>query len=432
MIPVWISSFTGLSEIALFLVMVGGLALLSMHLCRNIINSLITDSTQEWLTAFMIAAILLIMPTLQDSYGQREHLLLIFALPYILLLVVEINGAAHSRKLSLGLALYAAIGFAIKPHFILIFAAAECARAISKRNVWALFRPEAWIISIIFLSYHGYLLIAHHDYMLTIWPMVMASYAGYQISTEIIIMTAILYASPTYFILAYAINRRVSGGVLLPLSAIIIASAVVFIAPMTNYSYQALPLLTLQCLLGAIVYLKLNKPVHGFIWVAVWVILSIGDLSATSAQQKKDIAEKIGFHAKNQTVAVISSSTNGGFPAVNYGHAYWGLSLPYMIHLPLAYAENRGSDKEPVYRTLPEMNDNERFFTERTLEDLEKKPALIIFDERENKQAFINMRFNFINYFLAQERFRALWKDYRYIGTLHDFAFYKYEPAAKP
>ncbi len=432
MIPVWLSNVSGISEITLFIVMVGLLALVSMHLCWKLSQQLCISTRQEWMAAALIVTIMLIMPTLQDSYGQREHLLIIFILPYLFQLIADLRGMPHTRRQRITTALFAAIGFAIKPHFILIFAAAECARALVKRNFWTLFRFEAWIISLIFLGYHAYLIIAYRDYMLTIWPMVMASYAGYQVPLLFVAMTAIFYAAPSYFMIVYAIRKGVAGSILFLLGSVVVASALVFMAPMTNYIYQALPLIVMQCLLGGIVYLQLNKVLHGCIWIMAWSFLSIGNLSFESTQRRNDLAQKIEEHANHQTIAIISSSTSGGFPITNYGGAYWGLSLPYMIHLPLAYADSRGNNDYPAYHTRDEMDKLEQFFTDRTLDDLEKLPVLVIFDEREEKQAFTNMKFNFLDYFQKQERFRALWKDYRYIGTLHDFAFYKYEQAAKP
>ena len=54
------------------------------------------------------------------DFGQREHLMLIAALPYLVLAALRAEGGRAPPGLTLGVALLAAAGFALKPHFLAI------------------------------------------------------------------------------------------------------------------------------------------------------------------------------------------------------------------------------------------------------------------------------------------------------------------------
>jgi len=66
-----------------------------------------------------------LVPAAGYDFGQREHLAVLMSLPYLAVAALRLQPAPVSRSWRSGVALVAAIGFAIKPHFLLVPALVE-------------------------------------------------------------------------------------------------------------------------------------------------------------------------------------------------------------------------------------------------------------------------------------------------------------------
>jgi hypothetical protein len=60
-----------------------------------------------------------------NDFGQREHLLVALALPYVLLAVARADGRPAAALPAFAAGLLAGIGLALKPHFLLVWVAIE-------------------------------------------------------------------------------------------------------------------------------------------------------------------------------------------------------------------------------------------------------------------------------------------------------------------
>jgi hypothetical protein len=77
-----------------------------------------------------------------NDYGQREHLFLVLFLPGFMLRWLRWNGAKPDRWLSFTIGLIAAVGAAIKPHFLVVPFALEMYWVIRHRTLRPLLTPE--------------------------------------------------------------------------------------------------------------------------------------------------------------------------------------------------------------------------------------------------------------------------------------------------
>src|SRR5690606_38285702 len=66
-----------------------------------------------------------------SEYAQREHLMIVATLPYLLLAQARIERRETARSVVLATALFAAFGFALKPHFLIIPLLIEAMVAVS-------------------------------------------------------------------------------------------------------------------------------------------------------------------------------------------------------------------------------------------------------------------------------------------------------------
>ncbi|MDX2113780.1 MAG: hypothetical protein SFW63_08645 [Alphaproteobacteria bacterium] len=406
-------------------------ALFSQHLLSYFETFRRPDS--KLISGIAICYILLLSVALDKNFGQREHFFICFIFPYIVTLMARDYGIDLPRNQRLLAGLIAGIGFCIKPNFIIVLICAEIVSLARQKSLISCFRLETLVIGVIFVSYHIWFLVTFPEYLDQL-PHFMNAYRSYQ-SIFLLTLAKMLFAlSAFYFYIVLVIKLRSDLSKITSLLAVSAGACFHYLIQNAGFNYHLIPAYAFLIWVGVVLLINSDKSKYALIII----FLSLFPYTLTTyylADRRElilSMAEKIKLHTAGGSVAILSTSAYPAFPVINYAAASWPLSSAHLRQLPVSYKEFKNISTEPNYRTLDEMSDTERYFTERNLGELEQRPELIVIDERDDKQGLENVQFNILNYFLTQERFRALWKDYRYIGTLHDFAFYKYEPAAKP
>ena len=116
LLPAAIGVWTALDAVQGLLVCLLGLCALSTWLVLRLARSVAAPIEAACIG---IAVPLLTLAAGYD-FGQREHLMAVAALPYLFLAARRIEGASTGPGLTVGAAVLAAIGFALKPHFLAI------------------------------------------------------------------------------------------------------------------------------------------------------------------------------------------------------------------------------------------------------------------------------------------------------------------------
>src|SRR5690606_31633091 len=91
--------------------------------------------------ALLLAILLVVLPAMEA--GQRDHLAVLLALPYLLVLGRRAGGDDVGRGTAMAAGIAGALGFLLKPHFLAALAAAEvvgCLLAAGRERWWL--RPE--------------------------------------------------------------------------------------------------------------------------------------------------------------------------------------------------------------------------------------------------------------------------------------------------
>ncbi len=111
----------GLSLQRAFCLAVYALVIVSFGLSlRSLLESGVCKCATRWLGCCFVYLVT-ILPG--PDFGEREHLLVLFARPYFLDLAGRLNGGGGGKPHSTLCALLAAIGFSLKPHFLVGLAA---------------------------------------------------------------------------------------------------------------------------------------------------------------------------------------------------------------------------------------------------------------------------------------------------------------------
>ncbi len=181
LLPVWLGKLLGVSAFTVFPLMVTALNLASIALCIGILrrNELLSIKPAFYIILLYIAfGFFLLSPAM---YGQRELLFISLVLPYLLKSLDEEWELGRSLSGYLIIAM-AAIGFAIKPFFLIVWIANELHKAIQQRRLMSLFSMGNWIIGIFQITYFAAIYNFTPEYINTVLPAVIATYFAYEAS----------------------------------------------------------------------------------------------------------------------------------------------------------------------------------------------------------------------------------------------------------
>ena len=359
--PVWLAHVTGLSSIDWFF----GLSALAIISCVGLSLAMLHRMDDRYI-AFGLAYVLMFLPSLYASYGQREHLMVALCTPYFVacMLYLERLNYRHSATA----ALLAGIGFCIKPHFTLLFIAAEFSLIISTRSLAPLRRRELWIILFVMSLYYFGLLLWEQGYVqsfLLLAPLYHAMYRPWDLH---FLLPALIF-SYVALILRYRARSRPDALLWLCLC---VAALIIYIVARTGFNYQSFPLLAFTALAGAFI-LRVSRWRYGFILLHALLAYSVSATPSLLAERNTVLAlsETIRTYAKGETAVILSNNNYMAFPAVVYSGARWGASLPALYYLDGYLRGQRQENKKA-----------ESFFTSAIQADLAKKPKLIAINTR--------------------------------------------------
>ena len=126
-LPAWGATLLGLTPAVAFYADVIALGLLCGVWCSSLARRLwpVASAAMQGLITTGIVFLVLAFP--KGDFGQREHLTVIFVLPYVMAAAVRSIGGSLSTTEAVIAGVAGAIGFALKPHFLLAWIAVEVA-----------------------------------------------------------------------------------------------------------------------------------------------------------------------------------------------------------------------------------------------------------------------------------------------------------------
>lgn len=174
--PVLFMKYWHLSVFIAWRLYVFFLASFSLLICQFFMKKIFAweDERITILLLLTIATIFVFLPL--GDFGQRDHLLLIFTMPYLLLLTCRLENNAVSLKVVMLVGVLAAIGFSIKPQYLLALFLLEGYVICYQRRVLSMIRPETLVIAACLIVYVLSIFIFHSDYVFVIVPMVSRVY----------------------------------------------------------------------------------------------------------------------------------------------------------------------------------------------------------------------------------------------------------------
>ena len=418
--PVWVARQLHLFEVDVFVLYVFALIALSLWvswlLSRD--DTALPSRTRD---CMLIAAAVALALCPADNFGQREHIMVVLSLPYLLLAVRRARSLPCLQCLALATGAMAAFGFALKPHFMLIPFAVECYIILRTRTARRILRTETMALGALVLLYLAVIALFTPDYLTTIVPFGLAVYeGGFDSPLLAVLACPATLLLPILLALHIASRRSHVGtehGDVFCVAAV--CFFVVYAVQMKGWSYQAYPVNATLFLGIAIVFARLlNAPRLPLLTVAVALLLVLTVANDGSRRYRNafmtEMAPLVTALPPGSSIYVFTAQVSEAFPMVNYAGVGWSSRFDTFWLLP-------GLVRQPA-----PSREIEQFMRDAVVEDLTRQPpALIFVDVARYKVYFGDRDFDYISYFSADPRFATIWTGYQPLTRAGHFLVFR-------
>ena len=357
-----------------------------------------------------------------NNMGQREQLLVIFAMPW----AVGLLGGAGGRA-AIPRAAAAAVGVCLKPHFLLLPVAVTLWRLVVRRSL----RPVLWVDNLVFIAvgaaYVANVALIHPAYFTDIVPMARAVYGAYGAPMENVIAGVRI----ELMLLAAAILVTALSGEALrqvvPFWSLSAAGLGIYVTQGTGFGYHAIPFLAFGMVACAVVIATAARISAAFVAAALaFAVLSVGAVQRgpytnLAAEQ---IARVAGEVSELDSVMVLTTYVHAGPPAAIAAGADWASS--YSSNWLVPGAVNRIARTDCA--AAPDLCERLRAIAARNrsdnLDDIETRaPDLLVIDRRSGY--FDTHGFDWPAFMDNDPRWSRLFSAYAPLHRTNRFAYYR-------
>ena len=424
-----------------------GLALAAWLLRRLLPDEIVL---RRWIVLLLVF-VLFNLPG--QDFGEREHLALLLALPYLLLAAARAMGREIPTSLAVVIGLLAAAGLSIKPHFVLLWLAIEAYLRLTRRvAAWAV-TPETGAIAV-FLGLYGIGMLVWAPEYLGLVRLLAGPYTEFLYIPFWQLMVVGRGALLTLFavLVFLALRRDARHPVLLDVFAVgALVSLLAGAGQQKEFRYHFYPAFALAIvLLGMVVRDTGGAPRD---WVrGVYRIVTVSVLAtAVVAVSAQNVASAMGLIrgveqvqlermlpvvrplAAGQSVYVMSYHISSAYPLINYSGARSASRFPQLWPLPAAYMDQLTGNAPLRYHEPDEMGPSERFLNQAVFEDLRDQRPKVLIILQSARDLPINgfRRLDYVAYFRRDPRIAAQLDRYELKADLGDYLVYERLPEAQ-
>jgi hypothetical protein len=382
------------------------------------------------------------------EFAQREHLMVVALLPYLLLAQARLEGRETARGLTVVTALFAAVAFALKPHFLLVPLVVE-AMVITSGGVSAGLRrslrdPVVGVLASVFVAYAVFILLVTPAYLNSVVPLAMGNYWSLGgLGPWGVLFNSQLTASAAILVLLAALSLVAQRPLSRLIALVAIATTVVAMVQGKGWPYHVLPTETLVLLLGAALlceFLDLRVPaVHErrsnsltvflvtFLVAAYYICVltrpTFWRQAGFEQSPAGQLLQRFGKQAAQGPMLVLSPGIYPHFPLVNYAGSKMAMRFMSLWPIQGAYAECLPDGK--MFRKRADMSPAEAFAYQAVAEDFNRyQPQLVIVDKNPGIPMCVGKDFDYLAYFRSHPLFEANWHRYRLLTEYDRYWIY--------
>lgn len=457
LVPAAIERITGLSgpiSLVLSVLAYVGVAIwLSLKLLPLVVSP--EDSTVKLVLPPLIVVALVIFAG--DMLGQREHLMLASLTPYMLLAAARVREARMPLARRIGVTIFATIGFALKPHFLIIPALIEL-YVLVQRGPKALRDPTPWLMAALIALYPLATWIWLPEYYTQVLPLVMSAYESIGTADYSTILFGNQLAPALIVLIPLGIAAFV-GRFSTLIRVVVLASigaSISGVAQGKGWPYHLLPAQTLAIMLTALMVAALidtalaarrrqapadgagaapgpmargviGMVLLGFVSLSVYTRSTFYDQWGYQDTISAQLVKIVKPYADGKSILVISPGVYPIFPMLNYAHAK--MAMRFETIWPLQGAYNGCAITDPRYHDAEHVTLSERVFDQAMIEDFAKyRPPLVIIDKDPGIDWCGGKDFDLLEYFLKKPKFAAEMEHYELLQNYDRYLIYKRLP----
>lgn len=426
-LPVMISKITGIKIIYILRLYILGLIVLSVACSRALFSVLFKPGAVlvELMTCG-VACILLFLPA--EAFGQREHFLLIFTIPYLLLAACRLEHKRVKPCFALLIGLMAGLGFAIKPFFIPTLLFIELLFVYRKKQLWGWIRIESVAASLVILSYGLGVILFYPDYWRIVLPMWMPYYNAIVMPWSVLLTCPLFIfccAAPLSWGLA-AREKDQSATIKAVLGLSIVGYLITFLIPRVEWYYHLLPALSMACLYFVLIFGELLEKINRKLDVGVVILLAVLIFSLPIYYSLMSTMRSIQyFHSNNpikQLIVFLNQHQHNTYAFFSMTHHLYAVEFYSSAHYVGSF-----SFCSWEYASLSTLKQYDRlaYVLNVISHDLdEKKPDFVMVDIP-STQRYLNKTIDFPKAYAHDKHFREAWSHYRYFGSIKPYELYQ-------
>jgi hypothetical protein len=445
-VPAWLARQLGLGPAPVFVAMVLALHAVSFGLCRDAFRRL-AEFRRPFAATFVPLVLLLALLVLPGrDFGQRCHLMIVLALPYATVAALRLQGDAPSPIVALCAGALAAVGFLIKPYYLLIPLAVEL--ALLARLGWtaAIQRAEPWLIALGGGLYATAALAWCPSYFTTVLPLIEKYYLTPSLHNALTVvfgvedrwlgLLAVLPALAIALVSPHRPALRIA--VLVTLTGALIAAL-----QGKGWPYHLLPFWTGAIMTGAIVVAALAEVAAGGCRAAALRLGAVGAFAALAGAvvvEKTTLGDRLDYGdslagrlqirlarlAADRPVLWLTDAIYPHYPVVLYDHARPAIAPMELWLLGSVYGRGAASSAGTVMRAPAQMSADERAVFEQVGTALERtRPALVLIASAAAELQLPAGSFDYLAYFLRHPSFAHEWPHYREVAEIDGTRVYQ-------
>jgi hypothetical protein len=381
----------------------------------------------------------------RGDFGQREHLILAFLLPYLVVLTARADGGRPQPAVAIAAGALAAIAVGVKPFYLVVPTVLEAYLWLRLRSRWRPLRVETAALILVGLGEVAGVLVLLPEYLGEGLPLALLTYGAYELESRLIMVDFRLLLLVGALALSLGLPARPDGRAwndILRLATV----GTLFAAVIQNkgWSYHFYPVWAIALLwAGSAALLRLLGPPPSLALprrlaaaVGLGLTLLVGLPVAYDALWRLRVAvcavhcPEVPWHRDRspeallyplfrehagEPVYVVSTAVDPAFPAALDAGVRWAGSHCCLWPIP-AIAAGAG-EPDPVRRAA--LDRARAMLIEHVARDFaERRPRLVVVEVSEHIPFVTEPGFDLLGLLLEDERFRALWAPYRPAGEL--------------
>lgn len=377
------------------------------------------------------------------DFGQREHLLMLFTTPYMIVLWRRSLRFETPRYVAVASGILAGLGIAFKPHFLVIWLALEawCYPRTRSGRSWTALRPESVSAAATGVVYLAIVFAFHREYLDLVWN-ARDLYGRFNAQSRLDLLGS-AYVVPLLAGL-YLVRGRTSRTAGLAGMYVVFGCAafLVMVVQGKGWSYHILPVLGGTVTFGTLLGLD---EVRSWRWsvrpaalgrlVALGVlvagtVVAVGSMVDRHLNERERRISELSARASyfdgaapGAGVLLLTHRVEEGFPLVTRAELEWGSAFSHLWWIKALYEDPAGRKLE--VRPPEEMGDLERRYVDALIDRMRVvEPAYVLVDTVA-RDYYGDRAFPYVRYLEQMPDFAEEWRSYERVGSLDGFTVWR-------